>query len=350
MRDRLQADENQGGEWTARLMDKSNATVIVTRRLPEGIETRMRQLFAVEFNESDQPFGREALTAAMQRATVLVPTLTDRIDAELIASAGPQLKLIAHFGNGTNNIDVKAAQQHGITVTNTPGVLTEDMADFTMALIVAVSRRFLEGARVIPNHQWTGWAPGSMLGQRISGKRLGIVGMGRIGQALARRARAFGLQIHYHNRRPAAPRTEEELQATYWDSLDRMLSRMDIVSIHCPLTPATYHLISARRLKLLQPHAVLINTARGDIVDEAALTELLEAKAIAGAGLDVFTEDAGEVSPRLIRLAEDGILTLLPHMGSATLESRNEMGEKVIINIKTFLDGHRPPDRVLPRD
>ena len=330
-------------------MDARKSRVVITRKLPEGIEARMRQLFEVEVNESDTPFTREALIAAAQRADVLVPTLTDRIDAEVIGAAGPQLRLIAHFGNGTNNIDVKAAQTRGITVTNTPGVLTEDMADFTMALIVAVSRRFIEGSRVIPSQHWTGWAPGSMLGQRISGKRLGIIGMGRIGYALARRARAFGLQIHYHNRHPAAARIEEELQATYWDSLDRMLTRMDIVSIHCPLTPATFHLLSARRVKLLQPHAILINTARGDIIDEDALIEMLEGSALAGAGLDVFSEDSG-VSPRLVKLAEAGSVTLLPHMGSATLESRNEMGEKVIINIKTFMDGHRPPDRVLPRD
>lgn len=328
-------------------MNGKKSHVVITRKLPEGIEARMRQLFDVEFNETDTPFTREALIAAAQRTEVLVPTVTDEIDAEIIAAAGPQLKLIAHFGNGTDNIDVKAAHKRGIAVTNTPGVLTEDMADFTMALIVAVSRRFVEGSRVIPGGQWSGWAPGWMLGQRISGKRLGIVGMGRIGHALAKRARAFGLQIHYHNRHPAAARIEEELQATYWDSLDRMLSRMDIVSVNCPHTPATFHLLSARRLKLLQPHAVLVNTARGEIVDEEALIDLLEAGAIAGAGLDVFTHEP-TVSPRLVRLAETGAVTLLPHMGSATLEARNEMGEKVIINIKTFTDGHRPPDRVLP--
>ncbi len=329
-------------------MSSEKPRVVITRKLPDGIEARMQQLFDVQFNETDTPFTREALVAAVQTATVLVPTVTDNIDAEIIAAAGPQLKLIAHFGNGIDNIDVKAAYARGITVTNTPGVLTEDMADFTMALIVAVARRFVEGSRVIPDGQWSGWAPGWMLGQRISGKRLGIVGMGRIGHALAKRARAFGLQIHYHNRRPAAARIEEELQATYWDSLDRMLSRMDIVSVHCPHTPATFHLLSGRRLKLLQPHAVVINTARGEIIDEDALIELLEADAIAGAGLDVFQHEP-KVSPRLIELAKSGKVTLLPHMGSATLEARNEMGEKVIINIKTFSDGHRPPDRVLPQ-
>jgi glyoxylate reductase len=328
-------------------MNHQKPRVHVTRKLPAGIEARMHELFHVTFNETDVPLTRTELIAAVKTAQVLVPTVTDSIDAELIAEAGSQLKLIAQFGNGTDNIDVKAAYARGIAVTNTPGVLTDDMADFSMALIVAVSRRFVEGSRVIPDGRWSGWAPEWMLGQRISGKRLGIIGMGRIGQALAKRARAFGLQIHYHNRRPTATRIEDELQATYWDSLDRMLSRMDIISVNCPHTPATFHLLSARRLKLLQPHAVLINTARGEIIDQEALIELLETNAIAGAGLDVF-EHEPSVSTRLIQLAQTGKVTLLPHMGSATVEARNEMGEKVIINIKTFTDGHKPPDRVLP--
>jgi glyoxylate reductase len=321
--------------------------VIVTRKLPALIEARMRELFDVSLNETDQPFTHDALIEAAKSADVLVPTVTDRINADIIAAANPRLKLIAQFGNGTDNIDVKAAYAHGIAVTNTPGVLTDDMADFTMALIVAVSRRFIDGSRVIPDGKWSGWAPEWMLGQRISGKSLGIVGMGRIGQALAKRAKAFGLKIHYHGRRPVSPLIEQELQATYWDSLDRMLSHMDIVSIHCPHTPATFHLLSARRLKLLQPHAVLINTARGEIIDENALIELLETNAIKGAGLDVF-EHEPVVSPRLISLANAGKVTLLPHMGSATVEARNEMGAKVIINIKAFADGNKPPDRVLP--
>lgn len=325
----------------------SKPRVVVTRKLPVAIEARMKQLFNVCFNQTDQPFSREALIEAVKTAHVLVPTVTDSIDADLIAQAGSQLRLIAHFGNGTDNIDVKAAYARGIVVTNTPGVLTDDMADFTMALIVAVSRRFVDGSKVIPEGKWSGWAPEWMLGQRISGKSLGIVGMGRIGFALAKRAKAFGLKIHYHNRRPTAAHIEQELQATYWDSLDRMLSHMDIISIHCPHTPATFHLLSARRLRLLQPHAMLINTARGEIVDENALIEMLENNDLKGAGLDVF-EHEPSVSPRLISLANMGKVTLLPHMGSATVESRNEMGEKVIINIKAFIDGHKPPDRVLP--
>ena len=327
-------------------MSKNKPLVILTRRLPEGIEARMGELFRLETNPADAPMSQEALASAMARADVLVPTVTDRIDAALIENAGPNLKLIANFGNGTDNIDVSAAMKRQIAITNTPGVLTEDMADFTMALIVAVSRRLTEGARIIPQGQWNGWSPLWMLGQRIHGKRLGIIGMGRIGLAVARRARAFGLQVHYHNRRPAPKRIEDEVQATYWDSLDRMLGRMDIVSVHCPHTPATFHLLSARRLKLMKPEAILVNTARGEIVDSDALIECLEQGHIAGAGLDVYEHEPA-INPRLIKLAEQGKVALTPHMGSSTVESRNEMGEKVIINIKTMWDGHTPPDRVL---
>jgi glyoxylate reductase len=328
-------------------MPYRKSTVIITRQLPAMVELRMGELFDARFNADDKPMDASALKAAVAEADVLVPTVTDCIDADIIAAAGPKLKLIANFGNGVDNIDVKAAYAKGITVTNTPGVLTEDMADFTMALIVAVSRRFVEGSRTITAGSFTGWSPSWMLGQRISGKKLGIVGLGRIGFALAKRAKAFGLQIHYHNRRPASARIEQELDATYWDSLDRMLTRMDIVSVNCPHTPATFHLLSGRRLKLLQPHAILINTARGEIVDEDALVDLLEQGKIGGAGLDVFEHEPA-INPRLLKLAEQGKAMLLPHMGSATMESRIEMGEKVIINVKTFNDGHRPPDRVLP--
>ena len=283
----------------------------------------------------------------MRTADVLVPTVTDRIDSALIARAGDQLKLIANFGNGVDNIDVGAAVGRSITVTNTPGVLTEDTADMTMALILAVARRVVEGARVIPGGDWTGWSPTWMLGHRITGKRLGILGMGRIGQAVAKRARAFGLSVHYHNRRRVAPAIEAQLEATYWESLDQMLARMDIVSVNCPHTPATYHLLSARRLKMLRPQAIVINTARGEIIDEQSLTKMLEAGELAGAGLDVFEHEPA-VSTKLVRLAKSGKVTLLPHMGSATHEGRVDMGEKVIINIKAFMDGHRPPNRILP--
>ncbi|HKY86288.1 MAG TPA: D-glycerate dehydrogenase, partial [Pseudorhodoplanes sp.] len=245
-------------------------------------------------------------------------------------------------------IDVTAAHARGITVTNTPKVLTEDTADMTMALILAVPRRMIEGASILTDGKnWPGWSPTWMLGHRIGGKRLGIIGMGRIGQAVARRAHAFGLQIHYHNRRPVAPQIADELGATYWESLDQMLARMDIISVNCPHTPATFHLLSARRLKQLRPQAYVVNTARGEVIDEAALIRMIAANEIAGAGLDVFEHEPA-VNPKLAKLARDGKIVLLPHMGSATVEGRIDMGEKVIINIKTFMDGHRPPDRVLP--
>jgi glyoxylate reductase len=326
---------------------KKRPVVIVTRRLPDVVETRMRELFDTRLNLEDKPLSAPELAQAVKEADVLVPTVTDEIDASVLAQAGPSLKLIANFGNGVDNIDVQAALSRGITVTNTPGVLTDDTADMTMALIMAVARRLPEGTRVIPADEWTGWSPTWMLGHRITGKRLGIVGMGRIGQALARRARAFGLSIHYHNRRRVPARIEEELEATWWESLDQMLARMDIVSVNCPHTPATYHLLSARRLKLLKPDAIVVNTARGEIIDEVALARLIESGDIAGAGLDVFEHEPA-VNPRLVKLARQGKVVLLPHMGSATYEGRVDMGEKVIVNIKTFMDGHRPPDRVLP--
>jgi len=322
--------------------------VVITRKLPEGVETRMRELFDARLNIDDVPMSQAALIEAVKTADVLVPTITDRIDAEVLGQAGERLKLIANFGNGVDNIDVTTAVEKRLTVTNTPRVLTEDTADMTMALILAVPRRLTEGAAVlIRGEEWSGWSPTWMLGHRIWGKRLGILGMGRIGQAVARRARAFGLQIHYHNRRPVAAQIEDELSATYWDSLDQMLARMDIISVNCPHTPATFHLLSARRLKLIRPEAYLVNTARGEVIDENALVRLIEAGEIAGAGLDVF-EHEPQVNPRLLKLARANKVVLLPHMGSATIEGRVDMGESVIINIKTFLDGHKPPNRILP--
>jgi glyoxylate reductase len=328
-------------------MSKKKPLVVVTRKLPAVVETRMRELFDARLNVDDTPMSPAALVEAVKTADVLVPTVTDRIDAGIVAQAGDQLRLIANFGNGVDNIDVASAVQRGITVTNTPGVLTDDTADMTIALILAVARRIAEGSHVIPDGEWTGWAPTWMLGRRITGKRLGIVGMGRIGQAVARRAAAFGLSIHYHNRRRVDPKIEDRLEATYWDSLDQMLARMDIVSVNCPHTPATYHLLSARRLKLMKPDAILVNTARGEIVDETALARMLEAGELAGAGLDVF-ESEPAVNPRLLKLARHHRVVVLPHMGSATHEGRADMGEKVILNIRTFMDGHKPPDRVLP--
>jgi len=322
---------------------KTKPRVIVTRRLPDNIETRMMELFDCRLNLDDEPMTQQQLSQAVREADVLVPTVTDRIDAGILSQAGPQLRLIASFGTGVDHIDLKTARQRGITITNTPGVLTEDTADMTMALLLSVPRRLAEGERLMRSGRWGGWSPTSMLGHRIWGKRLGIIGMGRIGQAVARRARGFGLSIHYHNRRRVHEDIENELEATYWESLDQMLSRMDFISVNCPHTPATYHLLSARRLKLLQPHAVVVNTSRGEVIDENALTRMLGAGELAGAGLDVFEHEPA-VNPKLLRL--DNVV-LLPHMGSATIEGRVDMGEKVIINIKTFVDGHTPPDRVV---
>jgi glyoxylate reductase len=327
---------------------KKKPLVVVTRKLPDSTETRMRELFDTRLNLDDTPMTPAQLAEAVRTADILVPTVSDEITAELLNQPDARLKLIANFGNGVDNIDVAAAIARGIMVTNTPKVLTEDTADMTMALLLAVPRRLIEGAAILTEGKdWPGWSPTWMLGHRIGGKRLGIIGMGRIGQALARRAHAFGLQIHYHNRRPVAPQIEEELGATYWDSLDQMLARMDFISVNCPHTPATFHLLSARRLKLIRKDAYIINTARGEIIDEATLTRMLEDGEIAGAALDVF-ENEPAVNPKLVRLAKAGKVVLLPHMGSATIEGRVEMGEKVMINIRTFLDGHRPPDRVLP--
>lgn len=317
--------------------------VIVTRRLPEAVETRMAELFDVTLNLDDHPMTEAELHAAVAEAEVLAPTVTDTIDAGLIAAAGPQLKLIANFGVGVDHIDLAAARARGITVTNTPGVLTDDTADLVMALILAVPRRIAEGERLIREGLWQGWSPTGMLGHRITGKRLGIVGMGRIGQAVAARARAFGLAIHYHNRNRLPKAIEGPLEATWWPTLDAMLARVDIVSLNCPETPETHHIINAERLRLMQRHAFLINVARGTLVDEAALVEALAAGRIAGAGLDVFEHEPA-IHPGL-RDRPD--VVLLPHMGSATFEARQEMGEKVITNIRVFADGHRPPDQVL---
>ena len=326
-------------------MSKAKPLVVITRRLPDVVETRMRELFNTQLNIDDEPRSSAELVAAVKEAEILVPTVTDRIDRSIISQAGDQLKLIANFGTGVDNIDVETANSKGIIVTNTPGVLTEDTADMTMALILDVARRVTEGAQVLtPGNDWKGWSPTWMLGNRITGKRLGIIGMGRIGQAVARRAKAFGLQIHYHNRRRVNQAVEDELEATYWDSLDQMLARMDIISVNCPHTPATYHLLSARRLKLIRPDAFIVNTARGEVIDENALARMLDANELGGAGLDVFEHEPA-VNPRLVKSDK---VVLLPHMGSATIEGRIDMGEKVIINIKTFVDGHSPPDRVLP--
>ena len=318
--------------------------VVLTRRLPETVEARMHELFDLTTRPDDSPMTRDELAAAMKQADVLVPTLTDRVDQALLAQAGPNLKLIANYGAGVDHIDVATARQRGILVSNTPGVMTDDTADMTMALILSVTRRIPEGLAVMQTGEWSGWSPSFMLGGRISGRSLGILGMGRIGQAVARRAKAFGMSVHYHNRRRLRPEIEQELGVTWWDSLDQMVSRMDILSINCPHTPATFHLMNARRLKLMKPSAVIVNTSRGEVIDENALTRMLRAGELAGAGLDVF-EHGPQINPRLRELPN---VVLLPHMGSATTEGRIEMGERVLVNIQTFADGHRPPDMVVP--
>jgi glyoxylate reductase len=325
-------------------MSKKRLSVVVTRRLPDAVETRLSELFDVKLRLDDVPMSRSELSAAMRTADVLVPTVTDNLDAALIGQAGDQLKLIANYGAGVDHIDVATARSRGILVSNTPGVLTDDTADMTMALIMAVTRRMSEGMAMMQKGNWPGWAPTALLGGRLSGRRLGILGMGGVGQAVARRAAAFGMQVHYHNRKRLHAGVESALEATYWESLDQMVARMDVISVNCPHTPSTFHLMNARRMKLMKPDAVIVNTSRGEVIDENALTRMLRAGDIAGAGLDVY-EHGTDVNPRLRELEN---VVLLPHMGSATVEGRMEMGEKVIINIKTFDDGHRPPDQVVP--
>lgn len=317
--------------------------VVVTRKLPDAIEARMGELFDVVLNSVDRPMSADALAAALADADVLVPTIVDRIDAPLIERAGARLKLIANFGNGVDHIDLKAARARNILVTNTPGVLTDDAADMAMALILAVPRRLAEGERLVRSREWGGWGPTAMLGRRVSGKKLGILGMGRIGQAIALRARGFGLEIHYHNRRRLPHVVEKAVDAVWHEALDDMLTEIDILSINCPHNASTHHMIDARRLELLGPNGYLVNIARGEIVDEPALIDALERRRVAGAGLDVFEHEPA-IDPRLVALPN---AVLLPHMASATIEARHATGEKVIANIRMWADGHRPPDQVL---
>lgn len=315
----------------------------VTRRLPSVVEQRLAELFDAEFNPADGPLSRADLLSLARRVDALAPTLGDQLDEAFFSACGDRLRLVANFGAGVDHIDLVAASARGVTVTNTPSVLAEDAADMAMALILAVPRRLVEGVKALESGQFKGWSPTWMLGRRVRGKKLGIIGLGRVGEAIARRARAFGLEVHYHNRRAINPHIEEELQATWWESLDQMLARADIISVNCPHTPATYHLLSRRRLELLQPHAYVVNISRGEIIDEEALADLIVSGRIAGAGLDVFEKEPSP-NPRLVAAPN---VVLLPHMASATIESRIEMGERVIINMKMFADGHKPPDRII---
>ena len=317
--------------------------VAVTRKLPEQVEGRLAALFETRLNATDEKLSADALVALTRDHDVIAPTLGDHLDADFFERAGPRLKLLANFGAGVDHIDVAAANAHGVMVTNTPSVLAEDAADMAMALILAVPRRLVEGVRALDAGRFAGWTPTWMMGRRVRGKKLGVIGLGRVGQAIARRAKAFGLSIHYHNRKPINPHVEDDLEATYWPSLDQMLAHMDIVTVNCPHTPATYHLLSRRRLALLAPHAYVVNISRSEIIDEVALADMIEEGRLAGAGLDVFEN---EPSPRKRLLAAPNVV-MVPHMASATVESRVEMGERMIINIKMFADGHKPPDRVI---
>jgi glyoxylate reductase len=325
-------------------MSKQKPKVIVTRRLPAAVENRMIELFDAELNKDDIPMSRGEIATAMMKADVLVPTISDIIDQKLLARAGENLRLIASYGAGFDHIDVQTARQRGILVSNTPGVLTDDTADMTLALMLGVMRRFQEGSSLIQKKSWDGWSPSAMLGTRLGGKRLGILGMGRIGSAVADRAKVFGMEIHYHNRKKLHPALEEPTNAQYWESLEAMLQEIDVLSVNCPHTPSTFHMINSSRLSLMKKTAFIVNTSRGEVIDENALARALRNKQLAGAALDVF-EARKEVNSQLRGLPN---VMLLPHMGSATDEARIEMGEKVIINIKTFIDGHRPPDQVVP--
>jgi len=323
-------------------MANGKPVVVVTRQLPREVETRMMELFEARLNAPDNRMSAQQIIDACDGADVLVPTVTDRIDADLINNLPDSVELIANFGVGVNHIDLEAATAQKIVVTNTPGVLTDDTADMTACLLLAAPRRLVEGERLIRSGKWDGWAPTFMIGHRISGKRLGIIGMGRIGQAVARRVKGFGMTVHYHNRRRLHEEVERDLEATYWEDLDQMLAHMDFISINCPHTKETHHLLNANRLALLKPHAFVVNTARGEIIDEAAMAQMLANGEIAGAGLDVYEREP-EIEPALLDL--DNVV-LAPHLGSATHEGRIAMGEKVIVNIKSFVDDHRPPDRV----
>ena len=323
-------------------MAKGKPVVVVTRQLPREVETRMMELFEARLNAPDNRMSAQQIIDACDGADVLVPTVTDRIDADLINNLPDSVELIANFGVGVNHIDLEAATAQEIVVTNTPGVLTDDTADMTACLLLAAPRRLVEGERLIRSGNWDGWAPTFMIGHRISGKRLGIIGMGRIGRAVARRVQGFGMTVHYHNRRRLHEEVERDLEATYWEDLDQMLAHMDFISINCPHTNDTHHLLNAERLALLKPHAFIVNTARGEIIDEAALARMLADGKIAGAGLDVYEREP-VIEPALLEL--DNVV-LAPHLGSATHEGRVAMGEKVIVNIKSFVDNHRPPDRV----
>ncbi|MEO9297252.1 2-hydroxyacid dehydrogenase [Devosia alba] len=322
--------------------------ILVTRRLPETIEARMATLFETDINDGDVTLTADDIIDGLAGKDVLVCSITDKIDARLIARLPKSVRLIAQFGNGIDNIDVEAAWAAGLTVTNTPSVLTEDTADMAMVLMLALPRRLVEGTQMLVRDGiWAGWSPTSMLGHRLRGKALGIIGMGRIGTAVAQRAKAFGLNIHYYSRNRRPPAIEEPLEATYWPDLDAMIAAVDIVSLHTPHTRETFHLLSADRLARMKPGSFVVNVSRPELIDETALVAEIESGHLSGAALDVF-ENKNGINPRLLALAEENKVVLTAHMASATLEARVEMGETVIVNIRAFMDGHQPPHRVLP--
>nr|WP_108461960.1 D-glycerate dehydrogenase [Devosia naphthalenivorans] len=330
------------------MMRSQKAKILVTRRLPDTIEARMGTLFETDVNDADVTLTADDIVAGLEGKDVLVSSITDKIDAALIARLPKSVRLIAQFGNGVDNIDVEAARAAGLTVTNTPSVLTEDTADMAMVLMLALPRRLVEGTQMlVRDRQWAGWSPTSMLGHRLRGKALGIVGMGRIGTAVAQRARAFGLNIHYFSRNRRPPAIEEPLEATYWPDFDAMLEAVDIASLHTPLTRETYHLLSADRMRRMKRGSFVVNVSRPELLDEPGLLDAIEDGHLSGAALDVFEHRSG-IDPRLLALAEANRVVLTAHMASATLEARVEMGETVIVNIRAFMDGHQPPHRVLP--
>jgi glyoxylate reductase len=308
-----------------------------------GVEARMSELYDTTLNVSDAPMTSAALVAAMQDCDVLVPTVTDRITGDMIAAAGDRLGLIANFGAGTEHIDLAAAAARRIMVTNTPGVFTDDTADIAMAGIIGVPRRIREGTQLVRRGEWTGWAPSGLLGRKLGGKVLGIVGMGRIGQAVAYRAHAFGLEVTYTNRKRLPDAVEKMFRARYVEDVDTLVAGSDILTLHCPLTKDTRGLIDARRIASMKPGASIINTARGELIDQEALIAALHDGHLGGAMLDVYPDEPN-VDQRLLN--HPNVMTL-PHIGSATAEGREASGEKVIANIRFWADGHRPPDQVL---
>ncbi|HXT48417.1 MAG TPA: D-glycerate dehydrogenase [Gemmatimonadaceae bacterium] len=317
--------------------------VIITRKLPEAAEARARELFDVELNATDVQLDAAALARAMREADGLIPCVADKITADLLAAPGRRVKIVSNYGVGYNNIDVDAAKANGVVVTNTPDVLTEDTADLALTLMLATARRAGEGEREVRSGKWTGWRPTHMLATRVNGKTLGLIGIGRIGRAVARRAHhGFGMRVLYHDPFPLSAADSAAIGAERRDSIEAVLAESDFVSLHCPATPETKHLMNAARFAKMRKGSILINTARGDVVDENDLIAALRAGTIAGAGLDVFEKEP--VVPEALKGMEN--VVLLPHLGSATMETRVAMGMRALGNLEAFFGGTAPRDRV----